>query len=822
MTEPASGRKAYNLLMFGLASVLAGIVVAGLVVPPALLAGAAVKSGADSMENLPASMEIGAQSERSRVLMADGSTLVEFYEENRVYVPLSKISKLMQQAQVDIEDDRFYEHGAIDPKGTLRALVRNASGGTQGGSTLTQQYVKQVQVEAAVVAGDEEAAAKAVEPTLSRKVRELRYAIAVEKKFTKDQILERYLNIAYYGDGAYGVEAAARHYFGTTAEKLNLPQSAMLAGLVQNPVMTDPVNHPQTALNRRAIVLNRMAQLGTITEAQAEAAKNVPFDKTKVVASRKGCITSRFPSLCNYVQNVLIRGDFPALGKTAEARENALKRGGLTIQTLINPDSQKAAEKAVAGLIAPTDPFISTMTMIQPKTGLIVAMAQNRPKIGTGKGETYYNYAAEAKYGGAEGYQAGSTFKAFTMAAAFENGLTPDQTFNAPMNMDFSGLSFRSCKGNFAATDFNVKNSVQGYAGNMNMYTAAQGSVNTYFVQLEKKAGLCDTVKMAQKLGIQRADGLDMIQDTPFYDWIPSFTLGPVEIAPMSMAEAYATFANKGVHCDPITIESITTKAGKALAVPSANCKRVISEDVADTVNKVLKSVVDKGTGRAANLYNGHSIAGKTGTTDSAEAVWFAGYTPELVGVSMIAADKQSATYKGRSKRSLTGRTAHGTNCSYGCTLNGSGGGDAGTIWKSAMRTALVDLPKTDFSEPSQDALLGKSMAIPDVSNLSLTEARDTLESAGFSVQDVYVHNSSSYGTFLYMTPTSGTRRTSEPIYFYWSSGPEPKASPTATSTRTSSSTRTSTSKASATSSKAAASSSKASKSSSKATTKKS
>ncbi|MDN5564004.1 MAG: transglycosylase domain-containing protein, partial [Luteococcus sp.] len=283
MTSRKTGNNAYHLAWFAALSVLSGLLVAGLALPAAYLTGSVVKAGAASLESLPAELSIGPQSERSKVLMADGSTLAEFYAENRVYVPLSKISPIMRTAQVAIEDDRFFEHGAIDFRGTARAALRSASGSTQGGSTLTQQYVKQVQIEAAVVAGDDEGVQKAQEQTLTRKVRELRYAVATEKKLTKSQILERYLNIAYYGDGAYGVEAAARHYFNTTAEKLTLPQAALLAGLVQNPVATDPVNNPTAAINRRSIVLNRMAQLGKITDAQATAAKKVPFDKSKVV-----------------------------------------------------------------------------------------------------------------------------------------------------------------------------------------------------------------------------------------------------------------------------------------------------------------------------------------------------------------------------------------------------------------------------------------------------------------------------------------------------------------------------------------------------------
>ena len=227
--------KLYPLAMFGIVSILTGLLMAGFVVPLAALTGGTAKMVASSMEDLPPELMSTPQAQKSHILMADGSVLATFYDENREYVPLSKISKQMQTAQVAIEDNRFFSHGAIDLKGTARALATNIAGSArQGGSTLTQQYVKQIRIEAAVAAGNEEGVQAAQEPTITRKIQELRYAVAMEKKLSKKQILERYLNIAYFGDGAYGVESAAHHYFGTTAANLDLAQSAMLAGLVQN------------------------------------------------------------------------------------------------------------------------------------------------------------------------------------------------------------------------------------------------------------------------------------------------------------------------------------------------------------------------------------------------------------------------------------------------------------------------------------------------------------------------------------------------------------------------------------------------------------
>ncbi len=435
------------MAMFVVVSVLAGLLVAGLAVPVAAIGGSSAKYVADSMDTLPADLDIKPASDKTVILMANGETLAELYDENRVLVNLDQISPIMQTAQVAIEDNRFYEHGALDFKGTMRALVRTGSGSAvQGGSTLTQQYIKQVRVEAAQAAGDQAGVLAAQEQTLARKILELRYAVALESKYSKDEILNRYLNIAYYGDGTYGVEAAAKHYFGVTAKDLTLAQAALIAGLAQNPVATDPVNHPQAALDRRNIVLNRMLELELITPADAAAAKATGFDAAKVVPNHKGCVGTRYPFMCQYVEKSLLKNE--ALGATAEERRNTIYRGGLIVKTAIDPAAMDAAQKAVSDRAKPTDPAIATMVEVQPGTGLILAMAQSRPVMGNNAdaGETYYNYAVSAAMGGAEGYQAGSTFKAFTIAAALDRGIPAAKKLPGTTNMQFKDKTFRTLR----------------------------------------------------------------------------------------------------------------------------------------------------------------------------------------------------------------------------------------------------------------------------------------------------------------------------------------------------------------------------------------
>ncbi|OYO02016.1 transglycosylase domain-containing protein [Enemella evansiae] len=783
-TSARAGSLVYRAIMFFVVSVFAGLLVAGLFIPFAGMAGAATKAVATGMDNLPAELETPPQSQQSKVLMNNGEVLATFWEENRIYKPLDQISPLMQKAQIAIEDHRFYEHGALDTRATLRALVRNttSSAGTQGGSSLTQQYVKQVQIEAAKQRGDEAAQQAAQAPTVSRKIQELRYAVALEKRLSKDQILERYLNIAYYGDGAYGVEQAAKHYFNTTAKDLTLDQAAMLAGLVQNPAATDPVNNPTIATERRNVVLNRMAELNIANQADVDEAKKVQFDASKIQRFPNGCVGTRYPFLCDYVKRSLEK--MPALGNTPSERLDTLKRGGLTIQTEIDPTTQDAAEKAIAKNIDARDPVISTMTMIQPGTGLILAMAQSRPVMGdnAGAGESYYNYAvggstSDNDMGGAEGYQAGSTFKAFTAAAALEQGMPLSKTYNAAASMDFAGKKYKSCRGTEKVFgDWTVKNST-GTNGVMDMYKAAAYSVNTYFVQLIMDVGGCETTKMAEKLGVKLGSKGNIVDQ---FNAIPSFTLGSAEITPLSLTEAYATFASGGKHCEPIILKKITDKNGKDIPVQGANCKQVITPQVAAGMNSLLAGVMS-GTGRPATIPGGYPQAGKTGTIDDNQAVWFAGYTPEVTGVAMIAVDKTHPYWKSRQwssgnrKPTLKGITLP-TRKKY--TMQGSGGGDAGAdVYVPSMSAALRGKPKTKFGNVGKDVTEGKPVAIPSVKGMSPDAAKAALEDAGFTVGRTTRTDNSSSGTYLGLSQY-GTAPMGSTINLVYSSGPAAKPAP--------------------------------------------
>jgi membrane peptidoglycan carboxypeptidase len=770
------GSVAYSLVMFVIVSVLAGVLIAGLFVPMAGVAGVSSKAAVAELDNIPAELSTPAPATRSKVLMGNGKVLAYFYDENRIPVKLDKIAPVMRQAQVAIEDHRFYEHGALDVKGTLRALIRNSTGDgiTQGGSSITQQYVKMVQVEACQAKGDTQCVRDAQAPTVERKIRELRYAIALEKRLTKDQILERYLNIAYYGEGAYGIQAAAKHYYGTDASKLNLAQAAMLAGLVQNPDNSNPVNNLSAAIDRRDTVLNRMAELKLITPEQARKAKAVGFDEEKVTPTRNGCVGTKYPFLCDYVRRTLLRT--PSLGKNVEDRDNLLKRGGLTIQTAIDPQTQNIAQRAVSGVVGAKDPVIATMNMIEPGTGLIIASAQSRPVMGINKkkGETYYNYSVEQALGGAEGYQAGSTFKAFTAAAALEKGIPLTKKYNARSPMDFTRTRFSTCIGPARDPSYRPRNST-GTNGVMDMYRGAARSVNTYFLQLERDVGICPVTKMAKKLGVQLSDPSLDLTSSPTTQ-VPSFTLGVSEVTPMSMAESYATFAARGIHCNPVIVSKITTRSGKQLDPPDANCKRVISKDVADGMNRLLSGVMQGGgTGTRARIPGFVNQAGKTGTINSNKAVWFVGYTPLIAGSAMIAIDPTRKTWKSypRKRSGVAGFRVPSTDV----ILEGSGSGDAGMkIWRPAMTAAMKGQPDVRFKAPPDSVLRGKLIQVPSLYGLSYAAAVRKLEKAGFNVirQNEY-SDTVPKGIFMGFSPGPGaTVPEYSTIFAQFSDGKDP------------------------------------------------
>src|SRR5665647_592590 len=707
-------------------SVVLGLLGAGLVMPAVGATGATARAGVHVFDTLPSDFTLTPLSQQSRILASDGTLIATPFDENRVIVPLAQIAPVMRQAQIAIEDSRFYEHGGIDPLGVGRAFVSNLGGGdTQGASTLTQQYVKITLQEAALRKKDTIGARAATAKSYTRKLQELKYAVTLEKNLTKNQILEGYLNLVYYGDQTYGVEAAARHYFGVSAAKLNLTQAATLAGLVQQPGITDPIHFPAKALARRNVVLDRMYALNLITEKAWTAAK-----KTRMVTNPKpaqnSCALSPYPYFCNYVKLWLL--EQPALGKTKAERNEAINRGGLTIQTTLDPKIQRVAQKDLIAKVP-----IGTMALkvdigaaavVEPGTGHVLAIAQNTTFSNKGsRGKTEVNWAVDSRYGGSGGFAFGSTAKLFAVAEALRSGMPIDSIiFAKPASPTRPAL--------FTTSDFHdacgvplweVHNDEGTRNGRISLTDAAAYSVNTAFAGLVAKLGACSVRNLMTQMGLHQGDG-KKIEGYP-----APVTLGANPTSPLTLAAAYATVASGGTYCVPSPVLTITTSDHKALKLSRSQCKKGLEPDVANGVTKILKTVLTKGTGSGNSLDGGRPAAGKTGTAGNKEGFtnesWFVGYTPQLsTAVWVGTPDDKNNTARLRDLK--LGNRFYGGEI-FGSTI-------AAPIWKQIMDGASAGMPLRDFADPSDKVLHGDLVSIPSVTGLSLGDAMAAVASAGF------------------------------------------------------------------------------------------
>ncbi|MFD5083086.1 transglycosylase domain-containing protein [Kitasatospora sp. NPDC058406] len=657
---------------------LSGVLLAGMALPAVGALGLTAKNTAEGFSNIPDDFKTPPLSQATQIFDAKGGLIAKVYERDRTVLAADQMSPYMRQAQVDIEDARFYEHGAVDLKGVLRAISKNAESGTtsQGASTLTQQYVKNVNVEKA---GDDQAAVlEAQRKTLGRKIQELKVAIKLEEDLTKDQILTNYLNITFYGHQAYGVEAAAQRYFSKNNKDLTIAEAATLAGVVQNPSQYDPVRFPENTVKRRNVVLDKMLENKHITADQAKEAKAAPLG-LKFKDPQNGCITAQagMGFFCDYVRHV-VKQD-PVFGKNAADRKKFWDQGGLNIYTTLDPDKQAAAQNAVTSKVKVTDPVSAAATMMEPGTGKILGMAQTRPYgLDPNKNQTVVNLNVDAAMGGGNGFQTGSTFKPVLAAAALESGMSPTQPFPSENKIEYPTMS--TCSGTWKNTakgkERSVGNESASEVGPYELKQAMALSVNTYFVQMEQKVGLCAMKQMANKLGISQTSKGD-----PFVE-VPSMVLGTLELSPLTMANVYATFAARGKYCTPVAINKITTVDGKDIKVPQTTCSQAYSQDTADALNAVLLNVTEKGTGASLQLEGGRQIAGKTGTTDEKKAAWFSGYTPQLATAVWLGGPAGGV----KMKNMKIGETYYGADGVFGAT-------GPGPIWQMAMNQALRGAP---------------------------------------------------------------------------------------------------------------------------------
>ena len=731
---PRNASSPTRLLYALLVSVLTGLLLAAAAFPIVGSLGLTAKAGADEFLVLPVALEDRDLNQRSRILAADGSEIAVLYKENRVEATLLEIPELTRKAVIAIEDSRFYAHNGVDYKGTLRAAIENvqARGVSQGGSTLTQQYVKNALLQAA---SSKEGQQAATEQSFDRKLKEARYALAIERQLTKDQILERYLNIAYYGNGVYGMGTAANFYFGKQVKDLTLAEGATLAGIVQTPGRFDPVKglkDPKvmsTLLVRRNLVLSRMRDLGFITEQQRGTSANEKSTPAKPLFTIRPVVSGcenpevKAPYFCDYIRRTL--EDTPmgaALGKTREERQARLLGGGLTIQTTLDPVLQANAQESVEGSVPVDDAFGAgaAVDVVEPGTGAVKAMALNRRYTEKDlPGHSKVNLAI----GGSSGFQGGSTFKAFVLADAVRQGIPLGLTLYAPQR--YTSKVFQNYTDD-GIEPYSMVNAGDSEAGTFDLRTATHDSVNTYFVQLEERTGIEGPAALAEEMGIKAFAGG---RPSAALERVPSFVLGVASVSPLDMAAAYATFAARGLYCPPRPVAGILDSRGAPIELPAPACKQVLEQPVADTVNSVLTGVVDGDTrgrtGRGASI--GRPVAGKTGTTNGSKAAWFVGYTPQLA-TAVWMGDPGAPGREVKEMRSVRigGEFYRQV---YGGTI-------PATIFRRTMSAALDGQPVIDFQRPDASAVEGQDVEVPDVSGLPLDVAEATLIEAGFSVRD--------------------------------------------------------------------------------------
>ncbi|MDT0166560.1 transglycosylase domain-containing protein [Actinotalea sp. AC32] len=719
------------LIAFLLMAGVGGVLAAGLVMPAVATTSVVTDTSVRLFDDLPSELEPQELSEQSRVWAADGSLLATFWYQNRIVVPLEEIAPVMQQAVVAVEDHRFWEHGGVDVAGMGRALMTNlTSDDTQGASTLTQQYVKNVLIETAIANNDVQAIqdARVAEGTagIARKLQEAKMAIALEKRMTKEEILQGYLNIAQFGTSVYGVEAAARHYFSISAKDLSYLQAATIAGITQAPSANDPIASPEQSQARRNVVLGTMRAQDMITEEEYQAGIATPLaDTLNVSDSGNNCQAAGGAAyFCDYVTKVILES--PEFGETREDRRDLLFAGGLDIYTTIDLRMQAVADEEIRAAVPDTDPtgIGHALVSVEPGTGKILAMAQNRtynPRTDPppGPGESAINYNTDAPYGASTGFQVGSTFKPFVLAEWLAQGKSLNQSVDASSKEYKSRDLSASCiPGNpFASLDadpYEPKNVDGQGSGRMSVLSATANSVNTAYMNMASQLDYCGIVEMAKTIGFHRADGLDV-------EILPSTVLGAQQASPLTMASAYATFAANGTYCEPIAITRVTDSEGQELPVPSANCREVLDPAIASTVTYALQSVMTDGSGRRSQI-SGRPSAGKTGTTNENTHTWFVGYTPQVV----------SAVWLGNPDVKLPMQQIR---------INGQyypqvyGGLIAAGTWDRYMTRALDGLPVATFAPPSNRLVQGTQTRVPDVDGRSVSRATSTLEAAGFTVR---------------------------------------------------------------------------------------
>nr|WP_314274458.1 transglycosylase domain-containing protein [Schaalia odontolytica] len=676
------------LLAFLSVSSLMGVVTAGMLVPVAGPTALVAKSVPSVFNELPGDLQTVTPAEESQLLDSSGGVIAHFYDKQRIVVPSANIADVMKKAIVAIEDKRFYEHNGVDATGIARALVTNlGDSGRQGASTITQQYVRNSLAERGYLEGDAEQVSAATEQTTERKLREIKYALALEKTQSKDEILTGYLNIAPFGPITYGVEAASQRYFSKSASELNYLEAALLAGLVQSPVQYDPLTHPEAAQERRDTVLATMLDQGVITQEEYDEGIATTVDSMlHPTVSSEGCsgADSSKAYFCDYVLSQFLED--PTFGATRIERERLLKTQGITIRTTLDSAKQDAAYASLMNAIPVGDAsgLNDALVSLDPRTGKVLAMAQNTT-YGIEAGQTMSNYAADGNF------QVGSTFKVFVLLQWFKEGHSAYETVGSA-NTFYPNGAFK-CDGRSITTEGYQVNDLAGKTGTMNVVRATGQSVNQAFVNMASRVDFCSIFETAYDMGITE----DGEVPSPF----PANILGSVSASPLQMASVFATIANSGQQCKPQSIESVTDRDENVLKEFAADCKEVISPDLANKTAALLTASAGQYY-TSTRLGDGRPFAAKSGTTDGHANTWLTGFTPSLATAVWVG-------HGDNSSQEVSGVVINGVYHSeiFGETYVGQ------NIWAPYMTQALAGTPVEAVSNANIGATTPQRGATP-------------------------------------------------------------------------------------------------------------
>lgn len=720
----ATSRRASALGQLLLAVVLAGAVLSGVILPWVGGPGIVARNATELLDQVPEELAAEPPAGISPVLASDGQVITYFYERYRVPVTIDQIPEVMQQAIVATEDVRFYQHNGLDVQGVLRALLTNVVAGEvqEGASTITQQLVKLTLLE---TADTQEERSAATEESITRKLKEARLALAVEEQLSKDEILTRYLNIAYFGQGAYGIAAAAQIYFSKPVTDLTLPEAALLAGLVQSPADYDPTVELEAATQRRDTVLSRMESAGFITADERQVTTETPIALAPGVAPPNGCLNAAISGFfCDFLEKYLTND--------LQIPLDQLKRGSLTIQTTLSAPAQAAGDAAVLNTLALEDSRAGIFTLQEPGTGKVRALSVNRiygadtadPR------QTTVNLPTVASAG------SGSTYKVFTTAEALSRGSGTGLRLNAPS-------PYTSSVYTNGGAPYQVRN-VGTYAANLDLETALYQSSNTYFLALEDYLGSIEgPVRQAQAMGLY---SIDANAEQIIAENRGSFTFGAEATSPLALGTAYATLAASGTRCYPTPVEQILDRSGVPLTredgtpyVDASNCTpESISPAVANTMNQMLVRDVAPGnpgqTGSGARI-DGYDIAGKTGTSQNNFSVAFVGYTSQLVGSVMV------------------------YNPLVNEDVGGFGGGKGAEIWRNAMVPILAGQPNVPFPPADPTVINGNTVVLrANCVGGSPDSCVASLQGAGFTATARTVPGPPPAGVVIGTNPGNGAR----------------------------------------------------------------